>query len=420
MAQAGRPMRVLVSPLLRPDDVVFESGRLTSKLAPVPPDAFATGCQWEPLLSIRIGHNWSPGPYAVRLTNDADEFVMPFALKPRPEARGKTLVVMNTNTWQAYNQYGGSSFYRYKARHECRWGSPDRPKRGSRWASFHRPNPLISDDARRAADYFRLIEKRMEDVAEGLVEQDIQPPRVDHLLFQEALAWTWMEASGVAFDLTTDYDLHRHRIPGNYKTVVLVSHPEYWSEEMWAHLRGHVARGGNLISLAGNVIHRRVAFGGGQGNLRIQKAVVERDGVFSQIWTDVGGRNHKPLTKVGAAEPGLVLGSCYDNRAYNTYAPYQIRRPDHWIFEGCDTSGALGALNFNGMGASGHETDTAVIRSATVLAEGKNGPGGAHILAHDIGKARVFNVGSIAFCGSLHVCPSTARMTKNVMQGFSA
>ncbi|NRQ36488.1 hypothetical protein HII36_32340 [Nonomuraea sp. NN258] len=72
----------------------------------------------------------------------------------------------------------------------------------------------------------------------------------------------WLERQGYAVDYCTDLDLHRlgRELLRPYRLLVSAGHDEYWSDEMRAAVKGHVADGGNAAFFGGNTCWWRVVF----------------------------------------------------------------------------------------------------------------------------------------------------------------
>jgi hypothetical protein len=319
-----------------------------------------------------------PGFYGVRLSDDAGEAItVPLVIRPiAPSA--PLLVLASTNTWAAYNEWGGASLYYWRM-------TDDLGRDRARVVSRLRPNPAADPD--RGAAH----------LARGLVE-----------------LVRWLEASGYAYDLATDEDLHADpELFGRYRCVMTDPHAEYWTAAMRGGLERFLARGGSLAYLSGNGLYWKTRA------LEDAIEVVKPSGVFADgeaggLWADLG-----------LSETRLT-GLAYTRRGAGTYAPYRVLRPDHWVFAG--TGVAVGA-NFGERGkfgaASGHETDKVnrhTPKEVVRLAHGRNPHGGgADIIYLERGDGgRVFAAGSITFSGALAEDPVVDRITRNVLNRFLA
>ncbi len=97
---------------------------------PVPAKASAEGCAWPAALTLEIPADWTSGYFqvALRVADGGDEFVMRnrrsaeascfFIVRESPATTepAKILLQLATNTYNAYNNWGGFSLYAYHGR----------------------------------------------------------------------------------------------------------------------------------------------------------------------------------------------------------------------------------------------------------------------------------------------------------------
>ena len=340
--------------------------------------SYSMGCDWKTSHQLIVPQkSWKSGIYAATLMNDYGEIsYISFVIKSLLPSRNKILVLANTNTWQAYNNWSGQSFYLY--------GLNDRVKSANR-LSFHRPNVFDSP----IGDKGHLVNAEL------------------HLL-------RWLEKNQYEYDVVADYDLHvQADILEQYKVLILNVHPEYWSLAMRLQLSEYLDDGGRLMYLGGNGVYWKVALeDGGMEVKKLGGSPAFGRGESGQ-WRDIGSPEAE------------ILGVQFSPAGYGSYATYRVTEPGHWIFQGTGVKeGELfGRENHNGGGASGHETDKMSDASpvnTVLLARGTNSnAGGAHMvyLENQAG-GKVFSVGSISFTGSLEVDPVISTITKNVLDDF--
>ena len=82
---------------------------------PTPADADAAGCGWSPTIEVPTDASWRSGFYLVHLTAhgapaDRAHGYTGFVVRAG-DARERALLVLATNTWNAYNDWGGRSLY---------------------------------------------------------------------------------------------------------------------------------------------------------------------------------------------------------------------------------------------------------------------------------------------------------------------
>jgi hypothetical protein len=236
-----------------------------------------------------------------------------------------------------------------------------------------------------------------------------------HLAPAEWRLLGWLERQGQRYDLYADHQLHDGTLDLDaYQVLILSTHPEYWSEEMYRLTKRWVyERGGRLLYLGGNGLNCKVEFLDGGRTLRC----------LNQWPTGFESRFHHQVE----SEANL-LGVVYTDPGAMTSAPYEVLEPDHWVFGGTglkkgDRFGTRVLHQRYGDGASGHETDKVSAsspKSLVVLAKGLNvDDGGAHLVIYETPSGgAVFSAGSITYPTALLCDPATSAITANVLQRF--
>ncbi len=337
---------------------------------PVPDRAWADGCDWPAALAVPTGADWPSGFYEIALRSDAaddgpthdrepgrnrsEAFVV---VRPAPAATpGDLLVVLSTNTWNAYNQWGG----------RCLYSGADR-------VSFARPlergyvrRPSAPDEV----DY------------DGRVADIEDPPDPEHrrlVAYQAAGRWPlwtassgwhnwerrfvrWAEAAGYRVDVATNRDLEDDPdLLDRYRLVVSVGHDEYWTWGMRDTLDRWVAAGGNHAIFSGNTCFWQVRYADDgrtmiahKGRARFEDSVRRRDPErLTSMWSD-------PL--IGRPETSTI-GLTFSRGGYHRVGHavaggaggYTVHRPEHWAFDG--TGLAAGDVLGAGAFVVGYEVD---------------------------------------------------------------
>ncbi len=173
---------------------------------------------WRASLSFRVGASWPSGFYLVRLDLDGGAGTSYASFVVRDSTPGPIVVVLSTNTWQAYNTWGGVSLYRDLRLHgDARWS---RPGVGHVVTSLR---PYVQGYG--AGDVFRY---------------DLPLLR-------------WLERNGYPISYVTDRDVSEGHVAGADTRLVIISgHPEYHDvreQKAFVHL---VERGVSLAILGGN------------------------------------------------------------------------------------------------------------------------------------------------------------------------
>lgn len=210
-------------------------------------DYLTHGAGWETAFSLTIpdlppddpGH-WGSGLYAARCTDSQGrDFYISFVVRPGA-ARRPFAVLANTNTWNAYNMWGGYGKYSHT------YPVPET-------LPFFRPNPALTPDV-------ALAKPGGHNVGLPVLTNSC------HLMRGELWVLGWLEDQGApyAVDMYSDQDMH-DGIPGlgvdgapNYRALILNTHPEYWSRAMYDHARAYLERGGSILYLGGNGVYEEV------------------------------------------------------------------------------------------------------------------------------------------------------------------
>jgi hypothetical protein len=350
-----------------------------------PADAYSQGCGWPVDFELTVNARWKSGIYAAECVNTADQTARSYIVfVVRPDAatdvRAEFAVLANTNTWAAYNDFGGRSQY---------------TKPNAALLSFERPHPNTSP---MATSY-------------------------NHLVRAEVEVLSWLEDSHFTCDVYADLDMHRGEIPlTKYKGLILSTHPEYWTDAMRDNLEEYLESGGRVVYLGGNALYERVAFDP-SGKLIFRGGVASRERNLFRAPTD--GAAKRPER--------ALLGVAYEDPNYLTFAPYKVKIPGHPLFDGLElkqdsllgTAGPYGAG-----GASGWEMDSAsgsgAIEGVTVLASGLNVGTNGKAYGADMAYLKtasggfVFSVGSLAFGASLVREEPLQKIVRNALEACRA
>jgi hypothetical protein len=195
-----------------PEQVVQRDVQLT---------AASLGAGWPSVWEIAT-EGWETGYYTVDFIDDADghrDRDLAFIVVTNPDKSGDVLVELGTNTYQAYNAWGGASLYETAFTFER-----------AQMVSFDRPTP---PDFLEYEYYF--------------------------VLWLERLA----AAETFKVDYATNYDLYRDPVfAEKYQLLVSGSHNEYWSkEEFDAVYRRIFELGKDTLFLGANTAYWQVRYG---------------------------------------------------------------------------------------------------------------------------------------------------------------
>jgi hypothetical protein len=374
---------------------------------------------------IFSNNNLNSGLYFIELTNKNKNYFSLFVIIDDNISYKENLVLMNSNTWNAYNQNGGASFYRYNLDIESNYGNlknsiyPVEPI----GVTFNRPFDFISEQIKLYVNNnFKILKEVV----------------FDHLLYAELRLLTFLRENNISFSLCTDYDIHTKRLSlDKYNNFILNNHPEYWSKEMTDNV---ILNANNIISFAGNVAYY----------------VITYSDDLSKIY-----KNSK--NKIDEEKIALITGSKEVDNAlgYNTYYPYNKTNKSILTLHIKDDKFGCKSLNRNlnvkGQdGISGHETDKIVgsvkdyifdirgiygwYKTNPLIASGLNPPlnkGGGSMISmncvhrkkfiakeeidekqHTHATRKIFSVGSMIFTGGLFIDKDIELLVKNTLTHF--
>lgn len=336
-------------------------------------------------------------------------------------------VLASTNTWNAYNNFGGRSNYinptelrsqptinarldlgRYIDRLSI-WSARDEDYRP---LSFDRPEPFssIPQDAE--------------------LNDPIRSRQGCHLIEAEWKLFGWLEREGFDYDLYSDYQLHAGQLDLDaYKVLIISTHPEYWSRDAYLKVKQWVfERGGKLMYLGGNGIDCEVELPD-EASMRCKTWLPNPPGalVFTEPKT---GKIYECRFHHNVESPAELLGVVFTEPGCGNSAPFRVMDASHWLYAGTglkrgDVFGADSLHERCPGGASGHETDklsASSPRNAKLLARGLNpDAGGAEVVLHETKTGgAVFSVGSITWPACVLVDKQISRITRNVIERFTA
>jgi N,N-dimethylformamidase len=359
------------------------------------------------------------GLYYFHAKSEAGRFFsFPWIVAPR-QPRAKIAVLASNVTWNAYNNFGGRSNYIHPDK------LPPTPTANARLELKRYTDPEhINYDT---TEYAPLSFDRPEPI--NHVPEEVQPTdpiagrAACHLAPAEWRLLAWLERERIEYDYWAETQLHFGQLDLDaYRVLVLSTHPEYWSRQMYDRVKSWVfERGGRLVYLGGNGINCDVEF------LDEQTCIYRNDDQRRLRDKQQGFESRFHLRHESEAS---LLGVVYDDRAIMTAAPYRVIDAGHWIFErtGLRESNLFGENSLHERipgGASGHETDKISKSSPAgtkLLAKGTNpSDGGADMaIVEQAGRGSVFSVGSITWVSSILIDDAVSQITRNVLERFQS
>ncbi len=327
-------------------DVVLRDEAVAAGSHSTPKGADRGGCGWPVSRMLDVDRSWRSGYYEVVLEADVNGARRRshafFVVRPPTGApTAPILLALSTNTWHAYNDFGGRNLYT-----------------GATAVSLQRPMSsgylFKPPGAGRRVTTMQVPDPRMSAHVGYLTLNHLSP-------YAGSAGWPdwelpflrWAEREGYAIDVVTNADLEDHPelLSGEgadpYRLYLSVGHDEYWSGPMRDTVEGFIARGGNAAFLSGNTAFWQVRLEqptsqgpaatmvGYKGNLRSDPVYgTDRERELTCMWSDrLVGRPENRMTGVSFVRGGYHR---IGKRATRGAGGYTIHRPNHWLFDGTD------------------------------------------------------------------------------------
>ncbi|GAA3575407.1 hypothetical protein GCM10022235_51310 [Kribbella ginsengisoli] len=312
-----------------------------------------SAAHWSMTTTIPIDGTWVPGTYLVKVSGGGVASYAPLTIRDDSGAKHDLLIQQATATWQAYNNYGGVSFYTSLAT-------------GSGRLTFDRP------------------------YAEGQGSGQFLP-------LEQGLVF-WAESKGLDVTYWTDEDLDAFggQVADRARTVFLPGHDEYYSLRMRAALSQAIAAGVNVANLGANTAYRRITYT--DDSRRAWDIDRYTAGYTSTTWRYLGdGYASQPL--LGAEYICAVVG--------NT-----LTTTNGWLFDGVEPGTDLpgfvaGEVDYVQPGLY-QQAGQAIVASATGACRTSGQATPMHVTTYTAPSgARVLNGSTFAYgCFLVARCPS--------------
>jgi hypothetical protein len=308
---------------------------------PYPDDAYATGCGWPVAFTVAVDPAWKSGFYEVSLQAEgtvgeeatAEAF---FVVRPGPNSSADAILVLATNTYNAYNQWGGRCLYS-----DARKVSFDRPlERG------YLRRPAAPD----AAPYDGRVASLPDEPDEEHQQLQDYLADFDYPLWCASAGWhnwerrfvKWAESEGITLDYAVNSDLEFHpEVLDGQKLMLSIGHDEYWSWAMRDRADAFVEGGGSWAIFSGDTCFWQVRYEddgrtmvGYKGRAATEDPVAGTGDshLLTSIWS---------LPAIGRPE-AQTIGLSFTRGGYarvgqatpRSSGGYNIHRPDHPVFAG--------------------------------------------------------------------------------------
>ncbi|MDR3585180.1 MAG: hypothetical protein P4L59_07625 [Desulfosporosinus sp.] len=425
--------------------LILDFGRQDACKQNVSDDYFVEcGLNWQKTFEYEIPEAAVPGLYSLLLESEGQQsFALPFIVSTPQENYGKTsklLYLASTNTWQSYNIWGGRSRYRNfedgnSQEFELLPNSFSTLVKGCIKSLLPmKIIKLIRKISRKNSPEtiikwkFKKLTIKRPFTNCDLEGDTVFEPFTNHLAGGEWRLLAWLEREQIQYEIVSGYELHQNpKLLENYDAIILSTHCEYWSREMYEGLKHfHENRGLWIINLSGNTMYRQIEF-----------------------YDDGSTRCISLSFQKSCADETQLLGVRYTDEGYATCAPYKIVLPEHWIYKGVNhnKNKYFGSLSLNqntnpkllrydpgrpgsgqqgleygleGLGASGWETDKiskTAPKDIKVIAKGLNKKGGADMSIREpmANRGGMFTASSLVFGACLLIDHTASLMVNNLI-----
>ncbi len=321
---------------------------------PVPERAHVVGCGWPETLRLDVPAEWPSGYYDILLRGsdgaEARHFLVVRAARPKAPAA----LVLATNTYHAYNWWGGANTYVWVGGPEPA-PVPAAPADQAVSSRLSAARPFAAGIMRPRSPTHRIVSRArrgfgeapghgevLDEVMAGGQGWDCPAGFLDK--WEHAFV-AWAEEAGYDLDYLIDADLEAEpdALEGR-RLALVVGHSEYWSWGQRAQVERFVDAGGRLAILSGNTCYWQCRWEDGGRTFVAYKSRAEDDdpcasdparrhlttGLWSSPWV---GRPEAALTGLSFLFGGYHrFGLCVSRGL----GGYTVWRDDHWSLAGAD------------------------------------------------------------------------------------
>src|SRR5580698_780452 len=304
-ASSGRRVRVEVARVGAQRDIVFSANAIPVGDHKTPTGAASKGCDWPIALTLDVDPAWRSGYYEVvmeiavheKVRRDYAFFVV------RPSSGARIVMALTTNTWHAYNDFGGSNLYtggtHVAMQRPMAAGYLYKPPgKGRRVTGTGAPDP------QNAAHVGYVQINHLSGYAGSAGWPDWELPFIQ-----------WAEQEGFEIGVCTNNDLSEHpEVLRDASLYLSVGHDEYWSRGMRDTVEAFIASGGNAAFFSGNTSLWQVRIEGDDHDVMVgykgffkndPLMGTDREAEVTTFWTDVVvGRPENYMTGVSFTRGG--------------------------------------------------------------------------------------------------------------------
>lgn len=348
-----------------------KGGRFISRLGPFPVDTQPTppimehrlrACNWKPGVSLSIPEDWVSGVYLGKLSCQAHRYESYVVFVVKDDRKADIMFQTSDTTWNAYNKWP-DNYSLYDS------DSPQQPHSTRTWVSYDRP-------------YGKYPQ---------VVDQPLSQGSGEFLLWEYPLCF-WLEKHGYDITYVSNIDTHADREGlDRVKCFLSVGHDEYWTLEMYDHIKQAIEQGLNVGFLSANSVKWVIDLKPGVGDVfagndrrtgltpqgkripakpgasELPFRTIQRVGRFGGLSEAEKARpNYAGPFSVEGPNEGLLMGARNPSPP-NGSGDWIVRSQDHWIFEG---TGMRNGDKIPGLVGWEHHGEPADIPGLEVVASG--------------------------------------------------
>lgn len=344
-------------------------------------------CGWTPDFTLDIPADWPGGYYALKLSaappgaDPVESYVGFFVRTPVGRPKAKLAVLVPTATYLAY---ANGALRMDQVHAESMLEGLIVLSRDDLYLQEHREIGLSTYDTHADGSGWRTSTAKRPIL-------NLRPRGATFNYGNDTHLIDWLEEKGIAYDLVTDEDMHRQGLAvlSPYACVMTLSHPEYYSREMWDALDAYQRGGGRHMYLGGNGFYWRIAF-----HRDLSTTIeVRRDVTGVRTWEGEPGEAHLSFTgemgglwRSNGRAPQRLVGVGFDAQVFDRSAGYRRLEASFsprvaWLFEGIGPDEMIGDFGLRNGGAAGLEIDRADVTLGSspdllLLASARIGYGG--------------------------------------------
>jgi len=260
-------------------------------------------CRWPACATLRIAADWLSGVYVGKLTAAREGWQSYVIFIVRDDRAADFMFQCSDTTWQAYNRWPSQFSLYDDGREQWYWG----------------PGVDVSFD-RPYGKYCQIL------------DAPLSTGSGEWFLWEYPLAY-WLESRG--YDVTYVSNLDTHADAAGLlraKGFLSVGHDEYYSIEMFEHLRAAIAAGLNVAFLSGNTCCGRIDPRPSSGG--IPHRIYSRVDFYGPREEETV-RRFPSMARLPHASPNSNLLVGAGNVSPITGGgPWVCAQPEHWLFAG--------------------------------------------------------------------------------------